>query len=111
MAMGSVWSSQRAVPAPSGAVEAHSTLSAAALGPDRAELSPERHRAHALVDELLQPLPVERLGRIDVALGIDRDAVHAVELAGLAATAAERGKLLHGRALDDAHALVHSVGQ
>src|SRR5262249_41636710 len=50
------------------------------------------------------------LGRIDVALGIDRDAVHAEELAGLAAAAAERGQFGQSVALDDAYALVLAVG-
>src|SRR6188474_1563378 len=39
-----------------------------------------RHRAHALVDELLQALTFVGLGRVEVALGIRRDAVNAIEL-------------------------------
>src|SRR5262249_23506682 len=46
----------------------------------------------ALEVELLYAFALIGLGRIDVALGIDRDAVHAEELAGLAAAAAERGQ-------------------
>ena len=61
--------------------------------------------AHALVDELLQALSFVGLGRVDVALGVGRDAVHAVELARLAAAVAERGELLQRLAQDDAHAV------
>src|SRR5207249_3224314 len=85
--------------------------STASLRPDHALIAAERHLAHALEVEFLHALTLEGLGRIDVALGIDRDAVHAVELARLAAAAAERGQLRHGVALDDAHALVLAVGE
>ena len=43
--------------------------------------------------------------------GIGRDAVHAVELAGLAAAVAEGGDLLERVAHDDADALVLAVGE
>src|SRR6266542_2828148 len=47
--------------------------------------------ADALVDEFLDALTFPGLGRVDVALGVGRDRVHAVELAGLAAAVAEGG--------------------
>src|SRR5437588_8723875 len=50
------------------------------------------------------------LGRVEVALRIGRDAVHAEELAGLAAAVAEVGQLLQRFAQDDAHLLVAAVG-
>src|SRR5262245_11974698 len=66
--------------------------------------------AHALVDELLDTLTLPGLGRVEVALGVGRDRVHAVELARLAAAVAEGGDLLERVAHDDAHAVVHAVG-
>ena len=54
-----------------------------------------RHRREALVDELLQAASLVGLGRVDVALRIDRDAVHGEELPGLPAAVAEAGEDLH----------------
>src|SRR5262249_6007156 len=70
-----------------------------------------RLRLDALVDELLDALTLVGLGRVEVALGVRRDRVHAVELAGLAAAVAERGELLERVAQDHAHPLVLAVGQ
>ena len=58
--------------------------------------------AHALVDEPLQAFSFLGLGRVEVALRVDRDAVHAVELAGLPAAVAEGRQLLQRLAIDDA---------
>src|SRR5215471_13572560 len=69
------------------------------------------HHADALVDELLDAFTLKGFGRVDVALGVGRDRVHAEELAGLAPAAAEGGEFLHARALDNAHALILPVGQ
>ena len=52
-----------------------------------------RHRRETLVDKLLQTLTAVGLGRVDVALRVGGDAVHRVELAGLAAAVAEAGEL------------------
>src|SRR5882762_3124619 len=57
-------------------------------GPDHA-LVRFRHRPEPLVQEALQALSFPRLGRVDVALRVGRDAVHAVELARLPAAIAE----------------------
>ena len=62
----------------------------------RHALIAERHRADALVDELLHAFTLVGLGRVEVALGVRRDAVHAVELARLASAVAERGDFLEG---------------
>src|SRR5262249_62284787 len=62
--------------------------------------------AHALVDELLDAFSFPGLGRVEVALGVGRDRVHAVELPGLAAAVAEGGDLLERVAHDDAQAVV-----
>src|SRR6516162_8592703 len=69
------------------------------------------HHADALVDELLDAFALKGFGRVDVALGVGGDRVHAEKLAGLAPTAAEGGEFLHAGALNDAHALVLAVGQ
>src|SRR5262245_46905628 len=58
--------------------------SSAALRPDRTLLGSAHDLTHALVVELLNAFSFECLGRVDVALGIDRDAMDAIELAGLA---------------------------
>src|SRR5256885_3958957 len=73
-------------------------------------LAAAAHRANALVDELLQALALVGLGRVEVALRVGGDAVHAEELAGLAAAVAETGQLLQRLAQDDAHLLVAAVG-
>jgi hypothetical protein len=67
-----------------------SSCLAAALRPHGTLLCSAHDLAHALVFELLDAFSFEGLGREDVALGVDRDAVHAIELAGLAPAAAER---------------------
>ena len=59
------------------------------LGPERA-LVRRRYPANALEHELLQALALPGFGRIDVAFRVHGDAVHAVELARLAPTVAER---------------------
>src|SRR5215813_12783540 len=70
-----------------------------------------RLRRDALIDELLQALTLVGLGRVEIALGVRRDAVHAVELPRLASAVAERRELLERVAQDHAHALVLAVGQ
>src|SRR5258708_32021149 len=80
-----------------------------AARPDYA-LAALAHRTHALVDELLQALALVGLGRIDVALRVGGDAMHAEELAGLAAAVAKGGQLLDRLSHDDAHLLVAAVG-
>src|SRR5438552_18583737 len=67
--------------------------------PYRALLGTAHDLTHALEHELLDAFSFEGLGRVDVALGIHGDAVHAVELAGLASAAAERGQFVHRGAL------------
>src|SRR5258706_1348807 len=74
-------------------------------------LTPTWNRAYAFVDEFLDALAFVRLGRVEVALGIGRDAVHAVELARLAPAVAEVRNLLQRFAQDDAHLLVLAVGE
>src|SRR5258706_2981139 len=66
---------------------------------------------YALVDKSLHALALVGLGRIEVALGVCCDAVHAVELAGLAAAVAEIADLLERLAHDDPHLLVLAVGE
>src|SRR6516165_1253409 len=70
-----------------------------------------RHHSDPFVQEALHALSLEGLGRIDVALGIDRDAVHAVEFAGLAPAAAKCRQLGERIAPKDAHALIGAVSQ
>src|SRR4051812_14792269 len=77
--------------------------------PDDALLG--RHAPDALVHELLDPLALVGLGRVQVALRVDRDAVHAEELAGLPAAVAEAGDLRERLAHDHAHLLVGAVGE
>src|SRR6266571_2622928 len=72
-------------------------------------LASARDRADAFVDELLHALAFVGLRRIQVAPGIDRNAVHAVELAGLAPAVAEVGHLLQRLAQHDAHFRVAPV--
>ena len=69
------------------------------------------HGTYTLVDELLHPLALVSLGRVDVAFRIGGDAVHAIELAGLASAVAEVGNLLERVAQDDAHFFVGAVGE
>src|SRR5215471_2271027 len=77
----------------------------------RHALVTERHRADALVVELLHALTFVGLGRVEVPLRIRSDAVHAVELARLPPAVAERSDFLKRLANDDAHPLVLAVGQ
>src|SRR5689334_6828063 len=91
-------------PCPSAAADAKRRTAAADLilaRPEHALI--RRHRAHALVHELLHPLALVGLGRIQVALRVDGDAVHAVELPGLAAAVAEARHLLQSVAQHHAH--------
>src|SRR5258708_463808 len=69
------------------------------------------HRSHAFIHELLHALAVIRLGGVDVAFGIRRDAVDRVELAGLPAAVAEHGEDFHRVALDDVDMFVRSIDQ
>ena len=62
-----------------------------------------------LYDELLQALAGVGFGRVDVALRVDGDAVHAEEHAGLAAAVAEVVELFHRLAVEDADVLVDAV--
>src|SRR5262249_28985440 len=55
----------------------------APLRPEHA-LVAARHRSNPLIDEFLSPLPLVSFSRVEIALGIGRNAVHAVELAWLA---------------------------
>src|SRR5215510_6381384 len=94
---------------------------ALAIGPDgqktRSPLRPEHaligshHVADSLVDEFLQAFALPGFSRVDVALGICRDAVHSVELAGLAAAIAECGHLRERVAHDDANPIVLAIRQ
>src|SRR5437588_5152948 len=83
------------------------------LPPPRPEhaLEAARLRLDPLIDELLHALTLVGLGRVEVALGVRRNRVHAVELPGLAAAVAERGELLERFAQDHADPLVLAVGQ
>src|SRR4029077_634991 len=67
--------------------------------------------ADALIDELLNTLAFVGLCRVEVALVFSGDAVHAVELAGLAPAVAEVRDLLQRLAQYDAHLLVLAVGE
>src|SRR5215475_9913911 len=58
------------------------------LWPEHALIG-SHHIADALVDEFLKAFALPGFGRIDVALGISRDAVHTVELAGLTTAVTE----------------------
>src|ERR1700693_4819066 len=102
---------QRTAPALAGAAsQKFRSESAAALRPHDA-LVAGLHHADTLEVELLDAFALVGLGRIDVALGVGGDAVHAEDLAGLAPAATERREVLHGVAIDDAHALILPVGQ
>src|SRR5215470_2054748 len=68
------------------------------------------HGREAFVDELLQPPPLVGLSRIYVALRIGCDAVHAVELTGLAPAVAEAGQDFQRIAQQDVHLLVATIG-
>src|SRR5260370_6797742 len=65
--------------------------------------------ADPLVDEFLQAFAFPVFGRVGFALGIGRDAVHAIELAGLTTAVAESGQLLERLAHNDANPVVLAV--
>src|SRR5438132_4194854 len=70
-----------------------------------------RDRREALEHELLQPLTAVRLGHVDVALRVGRDAVDRVELARLPAAVAEARELGQRLAIEDVDLLVGAVGE
>src|SRR6185295_10772784 len=75
---------------------------------------PGMTRPHQLIlriepAEFLHPLAGIDLGRGDVALAVDRDVVHHVELPGLAAGPAYASEHLVGAPVDDAQLVVHAV--
>src|SRR5262249_46892924 len=74
-------------------------------------LVPARYRSDPLVDEFLHALTFIGFGGVEIALGVGRDAVHAVKLARLTSAIAERGDLLERLAHNDADALVLPVRQ
>src|SRR5688572_3701145 len=63
------------------------------------------------VHELLHPLPLVRLGRVDVAAGVGDDAVHGEELPRLAPAVAELRQDLERLAVHHVDALVLPVGE
>src|ERR1051325_2045763 len=69
-----------------------------------------RDRRHAFVDEFLEAFPFPGFRRVDVALRVRGDAVHAVELARLPPAVAERRQLLQRLPIDDADDVVHAIG-
>src|SRR5882762_6037949 len=69
------------------------------------------HRTYAFVYELLHALAFVSFRRVEVALGVGRDAVHAVELPGLAPAVAEVRNLLQRLTQYDAHLLVLAIGE
>src|SRR2546430_8606690 len=80
------------------------------LWPEHALIG-SHHVADTLVDEFLQAFALPGFGRVDVALGTGRDAVHAVELAGLTTAVPERGHLLERLAHNDANPVVLAIRQ
>jgi len=74
-------------------------------------LAPTWNRSYSFVDEFLDALAFVSLGRVEVALRIGRDAVHAVELAGLAPAVAEVGELFQRLAQHDADLCIAAVGE
>src|SRR6188768_3027110 len=80
-----------------------------AAGPGR-NLAALRNRAEALVDELLQALAGVGFRRVEVALRVDGNAVHAEEHAGLTAAITKAIELGHRLAVVDANVLVRAVG-
>src|SRR5204863_9793636 len=69
------------------------------------------HGCEAFVHELLQTPALVRLGRVDVALRIDGDAVHRVPLSGLAAAVAEAGQDLERLAIHHVNTFVLPVAE
>src|SRR5262245_54308444 len=80
------------------------------LRPERA-LGLAGNRREAAEHELLDALAFVSLRRVDVALRVDGDAVHAEELPGLPAAVAEARQDPHCLAIDDVDALVQAVGE
>src|SRR5712691_599707 len=80
------------------------------LWPEHALIA-ARHGADAPIDELLHALTLVGFGRVEIALGIGRKAVHAVELARLASAVAERGYFLERVAHNDADTRILAVRQ
>src|SRR6266567_3135719 len=70
-----------------------------------------RHGSETFVDELLHTLAAVGFGGVYVAFRIGGDAVHGVELAGLASAVAEAGEHLKRFAVQDVDLLVRAVGQ
>src|SRR5215470_15840571 len=83
------------------------------LSPPRPQhaLVTARPRPNAFVDKLLHALTLVGFGCVEIALGVGRNAVHAIELARLASAIAERGHLLERLSHDDAYALILAVCQ
>src|SRR5262245_63677501 len=94
---------------------------ALAIGPDgqktRSPLWPEHaligshHVADALVDEFLQAFALPSFGRVEVALGIGRDAVSAVELAVMRTDVVESDNLIERTTQDTATDVTVVVGE
>src|SRR5687768_16511309 len=70
-----------------------------------------RDGSHPAVHELLYPLPLVRLRRVDVALRIRRDRVYGKELPWLPPTPAELRENLQRLSVHHVHTLILSVGQ
>src|SRR5437016_11572306 len=70
-----------------------------------------RDRGHPFEHELLHALTAIGLGRVDVALRVGRDAVHAVELARLPAPLAEAREELERIAEDHMDPVVLAVSE
>src|SRR5260221_9837808 len=85
-----------------------SSVSTRLRRPDRS-LVRLRHRSETFVHKLLQPLPAIRLGRVEVALRVGRDAVHGVELPGLTPAVAEARELGQRLAIEHVDLLVGAV--
>src|SRR4029078_9661623 len=69
------------------------------------------NRAHSPVDEALHALTAVGFRRVDVAFRICRDAVNAVELAGLSPAFAEARQHFERLAKNHVHAIVLAVGE
>src|ERR1041384_2891678 len=69
------------------------------------------HRRETFIHELLQASAFVGFGGVDVPFRIRSDAVHAIELTGLASTIGEARQDFKRVALDDVHLLVTTVGE
>src|SRR5436190_11852225 len=85
-------------------------ICASLLGPQGALIG-FGYGAEALVQESLNALAAVRLGCVDVAFRITRDAVHRVELSRLSAAVAEAGENFQRVALHDVDLFVSAVDQ